>query len=441
MRRIPELVDCWFDSGAMPYAQWHWPFENEELATEQFPADYIAEAVDQTRGWFYTLLAIATLLEKGAPYKNVISIGHVLDEKGQKMSKSKGNVVVPSDAFDAVGVDAIRWYFYTMNAPGEPKLFTMKDVRERLTGFLGTLENCVKFWELYAERPEARNFSHGDEPVNLLDKWMFSRLHGLIGTTTAKLEAYDITGAGRGIEQFVVDDLSQWWLRRSRKRPEALGILRHVLLELDKLLAPFIPFTAEDMHERLHRGTSPQTLSVHLHDWPTAHERFVDTALEQQMGNVREYISAGLAVRKEQQIKVRQPLQSVTVPGDKLHPDLEQLMRDELNVKEVRYVPGKPVELDLNIGRELRAEGFARETMRAIQDMRKEANCRVSDKVRCQWSTYDADIADALTAHADMIARETNLSAFVRQADAQGMTVQKQFDLAPGKSLQLGILT
>jgi isoleucyl-tRNA synthetase len=239
----------------------------------------------------------------------------------------------------------------------------------------------------------------------------------------------------------VVDDLSQWWLRRSRKRPEALGLLRHVLLELDKLVAPFIPFTAEDLHERLHRGTSPQTLSVHLHDWPTAHERFIDTALEQQMGSVREYVSAGLAVRKEQQIKVRQPLQSVTVPGDKLQPDLEQLMRDELNVKEVRYAPGKPVELDLNIGRELRAEGFARETMRAIQDMRKESNCRVSDKVRCQWSTEDDEVADALTAHADMIAHDTGLSAFVRQADMQGMTAQKQFDLAPGKPLQLGIRT
>jgi isoleucyl-tRNA synthetase len=244
----------------------------------------------------------------------------------------------------------------------------------------------------------------------------------------------------------VVDDLSQWWLRRSRKRPEALGLLRHVLLELDKLLAPFVPFTAEDMHQRLSpSGRSPEgghaTESVHLHDWPTVYAGMIDEQLEAHMTQIREYISAGLAVRKEQQIKVRQPLQSVTVPGDKLHPDLEKLVRDELNVKEVRYAPGKPVELDLNIGRELRAEGFARETMRAIQDMRKEANCRVSDKARCQWSTEDDEVADALTAHADMIAHDTGLSAFVRQADMQGMNLEKQFDLALGKPLRLGLLT
>jgi isoleucyl-tRNA synthetase len=385
-------------------------------------------------------LAVSTLLSDGAPYKNVMSLGFALDEEGKKMSKSKGNGVTPNELMDRVGVDAARWYFYTLNAPGDDKLFAMRDAEGKLKGFMTTLENCVRFWELYRDTETAKNFSRGSPmPEHKLDRWVLSRLHRLITDTTERLEQYDPTGAARAIEQFTVDDLSQWWLRRSRKRPEALGLLRHVLLELDKLLAPFVPFTAEDAHQRLHAGTALGTESVHLHDWPTVNSAMIGESLEAQMAQVREYITAGLAIRKTEGIKVRQPLQSVTVPGDKLHPDLEQLVRDELNVKEVRYAPGKPVELDLNIGRELRAEGFAREAMRAIQDMRKEAKCRVADRVHCEWSTEDSEVADAITAHADMIARDTNLSAFVRQSDHTTMTIEKTVELAPGKSLWLAI--
>lgn len=434
LHRIPELCDVWFDSGSMPYAQWHWPFENEETFKQQFPADFIVEGVDQTRGWFYTLLTVATLLGKGAPYKNVMSLGFALDEKGQKMSKSKGNGITPNELMDRVGVDAARWYFYTVNAPGDDKLFVMRDAEEKLKGFMGTLENCMRFSELYDSEHRSE---HVEKPsTHLLDQWLRSRLHRLIAFVDDRLEHYEPAVGAREIERFVVDDLSQWWLRRSRKRADAFPLLKEALRTLALLSAPFIPFTAEDLWQRLGEGNS-----VHLADWPAAGASMIDEALEQQMVSVREHISAGLALRKQHQIKVRQPLQSVAIPGDKLHPDLEALIKEELNVKEVRYVPGKPVELDLNIGSELRAEGFAREAMRAIQDMRKEAGCRVGDKVRVQWSAEDSGAADALTVHADMIMQGTGLSAFVRQADTGSMTIEKDIELAPGVALHLGILT
>lgn len=443
--RVPELCDVWFDSGSMPFAQWHWPFENEEVFKSQFPADFIAEGIDQTRGWFYTLLAVSTALGFGAPYRNVLSYSHVLDEKGQKMSKSKGNVVAPSEVIDAVGVDAARWYFYTLNNPGDSKMFSMKDVRERLTGFMGTLENCVKFWELYADRPEARSFSHGDKPEHALDRWVMSRLHRLIGDTTRALDTYDLTAAARGIERFVVDDLSQWWLRRSRKRVGALGLLRHVLLEIDKLIAPFTPFTAEDIHLRLHAPASPGTLSVHLHDWPNPDMAMLDDSLEASMDEVRQFVSAGLAIRKEEGIKVRQPLASATGPTAPIVEDLKVLVMEEINVKEViRGATGETnasVVLNTVISPELRAEGWARETIRTIQEMRKEAGCRVSDKIVCQWNADSTEIADALQVHYETILRDAGLSAFVRRADDHTMDLEREFELEPGKKLWLGIQT
>lgn len=439
LRRVPEIADVWFDSGAMPYAQRHWLGDDAALG-DQFPADFIAEGIDQTRGWFYTLLAVSTALGKKAPYRNVLSYSHVLDEKGQKMSKSKGNVVKPADVFAEIGVDAARWYFYTVNNPGDPKMFSMKEARERLTGFLSTLENCAKFWELYAHDPAARKFSHGDAvPGHALDRWVLSRLHRLIGQTTRLLDVFDLTAATRGIERFVVDDLSQWWLRRSRKRPEALGLLRHVLLETDKLIAPFIPFTAEDLHLRLHAGTAPATLSVHLHDWPKADAGFVDDALEQAMERVRESVSAGLAIRKQEGIKVRQPLAAATLPGEPLAADLEALVREELNVKEVRYAAGQPVALETAISPELRSEGWAREAMRAIQDMRKEAGCSVTDRVRVEWSTEDGEVADALERYREAVMRDTGLSAFIRRAAGGTGDLIKEFALEPGRVVSLAL--
>ncbi len=436
LHRIPELCDVWFDSGAMPYAQWHWPFENDTLAQQNFPADFIAEGVDQTRGWFYTLLAVSTLLGKGTPYRTVLSNGHVLDEKGLKMSKSKGNVVKPDDVIDAVGVDAARWYFYTINAPGDSKNFSMKDVRERLTGFSMTLQNCVRFYELYRIEHASSEQPHA---TNLLDTWILSRLSEVTAATTKLLEAYELTEASRGLEKFVVDDFSQWWLRRSRKRDDALPLLRHILKSLALLLAPFVPFTAEELWQKLR--TTGDSLSVHLADWPSFDASAVNTKLYEQMDRVRSSISAGLALRKNEQIKVRQPLASVTIPGVPLEPDLEQLILDELNVKTVLYEVGAEVALDMRIGTELRAEGFAREVMRAIQDMRKEAGCQVSDRVYCQWFSSDSEVAQALRTHDAMIRKDTGLSAFVEQPDNATLTLEKNFELAPGKPLWIGIRT
>ncbi|HXV26786.1 MAG TPA: class I tRNA ligase family protein [Candidatus Paceibacterota bacterium] len=442
LRRVPDLVDVWFDSGAMPLAQWHWPFENRTVAQGQFPADFIAEGIDQTRGWFYTLLAVSVALGKGAPYRNVLSFGHVLDDKGRKMSKSKGNVVDPAKVMDDVGVDAARWYFYTVNAPGDPKLFDMKDVRERLTGFIMILENCLRFWELYAAHGAGGDWRHGERPTHMLDRWLMSRLHRVIADTTAKMEAYDPTAAARELEHFVVSDLSQWWLRRSRKRPEALGFLRHVLLELDKLLAPFVPYLAEDMHQRLHRGAAPGTESVHLHDWPAADPVHFDTAVEEQMARLREFVTAGLAQRKDAGIRVRQPLASVTVPLPAPLPgDLEQLLKDELNVKSVAYEPAGSVSLDRNISPVLMREGWAREVMRQLQDMRKEAGLKMGEHAYGQWHAADADLADAIGEWADAIATDTSLKPFVRRPDDErtSLTVEKEFELAPGKSVWLGV--
>lgn len=431
--RIPEICDVWFDSGAMPYAQWHVPFEHADIFKQQFPADFIAEAIDQTRGWFYTLLAVSTVLGKGAPYRNVLCYSHVLDEKGQKMSKSKGNIVKPDDVIAEVGADTARWYFYTLNAPGDPKNFSMKEVRERLTGFIGTLQNCLRFYELYqAEHPEKST-----KEDSLLDQWMYSRLHTLTAFATERFDAYDLTATTRAIEHFVIDDFSQWWLRRSRKRADALSVLRETLRHIALLIAPCVPFVADDLWQRVRNEQDP--VSVHLADWPVADRARIQPALEEQMDHVRSYITEGLAARKNAAIKVRQPLASVQVPGKQLPDDLEALIREELNVKAVRYAPGEPVMLDTAISETLRAEGWAREVMRAIQDMRKEAGCRVTDQVACAWHSTHAGIAAALETHRAMIMMDTGLNEFIQQQQGGAYAIERTFDLAPGASLWIAL--
>ncbi|MBX4211244.1 MAG: class I tRNA ligase family protein [Candidatus Yanofskybacteria bacterium] len=433
MHRIPDLIDVWFDSGAMPYAQWHWPFEESKIFEQQFPADFITEAVDQTRGWFYTLLAIGTLLEKGNPYRNVISLGHVLDDKGKKMSKSKGNVVAPNELMDAVGVDAARWYFYTVNPPGEPKLFKIQDVQDRLRGFIMTLYNCMRFFELYkSEAPTQWEAKH------LLDKWILSRLNAVLLEVTTSLDAYDPTIASRALEKFVVDDFSNWWLRRSRKRSQAHGLLRHLLIEIAKMSAPFIPFTAEEMYLNLRNNEMPE--SVHLEDWSEVAKRAITAKLEEHMKRVQEIVTAGLALRKEKQLKVRQPLQSITVVGGKLDKDLEELVKDELNVKEVKYSKKGELTFDYEINQELQNEGYAREVMRQIQDMRKEAGYQFDEKVLAHWHSDDKELTDAITHWSEQIQKETVLSDFVNSAGGTlKLDVEKEFELAPTKKIWLGV--
>lgn len=434
MHKVPDLIDVWFDSGAMPYAQWHWPFENEDMFKEQYPADFIVEAVDQTRGWFYTLIAISTLLDKGAPYKNVMSLGHVLDEHGKKLSKSRGNYIEPKQLMSEVGVDTLRWFFYSVNAPGDPTLFDVKDVQSRLKGFLATLENCVRFYELYA-----KDAPRGDQELTILDHWVLSRLNRTIITATEQLDAYDPTTASRAVEQFVVEDLSKWWLRRSRDRIEAVGMLRYLLFVTAKLIAPFIPYTAEDIYERIGGRENGWSESVHLTEWPKEDPAMVNDELEATMDKVREIITAGLAIRKDQQIKVRQPLQAITIASEPLDKGLETLIESELNVKEVRYQKAGELAYDMTITPELRAEGLAREFMRQVQDMRKEAKYGFNDNALVHWHADDAEIADAINHWEKTIERDTVLSDLIQGKDNKSYDIEKDVELVPGKSVWLGI--
>ena len=452
MNKAPDLIDVWFDSGAMPYAQWHWPLDTargkpfEKQFKEQFPADFIVEAIDQTRGWFYTLLAVSTLLGKEPAYKNVLVHGHVLDEKGQKMSKSKGNIVSPFEVMDKFGVDAARWYFYTLNSPNDYKLFSMKDVELRLKGFITTLDNCARFYELYAF--EKATWTHDTNPKNFLDKWVLSKLHGLVDEVTDNLDKYNPTTAARLIEKFVIEDFSNWWLRRSRKRKEALGLLRFILLHLTKIIAPFTPFIAEDIKTRMHKTQKAGTESVHLHDWPKADKKLFDKELEKEMEKVREIIAAGLALRKEKQIKVRQPLAKLTVKKlrnleiEKLRNELDDLIKDELNVKEVIYNESQKedIVLDTELTQPLIYEGYVRELMRQIQDMRKEAKYRLDDKVFCQWHSDDKEISEAIRHWSGSIKEEVLLSEFRNGPhDGKAYDIEKETELAPQGVIWIGL--
>jgi isoleucyl-tRNA synthetase len=389
MERTPEVIDCWFDSGSMPFAQYHYPFENKKLVDkkEQFPADYISEAVDQTRGWFYTLHAISTLLEKGPAYKNVISLSHVLDEKGEKMSKSKGNVVDPWQITEKYGADATRWYFFTINQPGDAKLFSGKDIEQSLKRFILTLWNSFLFFETYKKKSEARNL----KSEYILDKWVISKLNTLIREVSQKLDKYDITGAARAIENFTIEELSQWYIRRSRKRfqrpetkketIEASETLHFVLATLSKLSAPFIPFLSEDIYQKLGNKKS-----AHLEDWPKADKKLINDKLEKQMGKVRETVTLALAERAKAGIKVRQPLNELQIKNYdfKKEKGLLDLIKEEVNIRNIIF--GKTLKLDTKITLKLREEGIVREVIRNVQEMRKRAKLRPKDKILVRYS-------------------------------------------------------
>ncbi len=447
MVRAKEVVDVWFDSGAMPYGQIHWPFSGEKL---KLPADFIAEGIDQTRGWFYTLLAVSTLLKKGAPYKNVISYSHVLDEKGGKMSKSLGNTVDPWDIIDRFGADSARWYFYTVNNPGEPKLFSTKDVAAQLFGFLTTLFNSFRFFELYFG-PDKVEFADHLEPKNILDKWIFSRIQNLIKFTTRKMDEYDLTNSSRAIEKFVVGDLSNWWIRRSRQRfqrpknsaelSEAVSFLRYLLLQTSKLIAPFTPFIAEHLHIKLHKGKAPSTLSVHLHDWPGYNGKFIDKELEEKMENLRNLAAKGLAQRKEKNIKVRQALAAISLKV-KIDPELEVYLKDEVNVRGISCDPNQKedVLLDTRLSGDLIVEGYVREIIRKIQDMRKEAGYGFDRKVSARWRSEDEEIKKAVERFESEIKTAALLDVLEEYPQPkQSFDVETEFDLAPGRKIWIGI--
>ncbi|MEA2293723.1 MAG: isoleucyl-tRNA synthetase, partial [Solirubrobacteraceae bacterium] len=328
----------WFDSGSMPFAQWHAPFENEQLFEQRFPADFICEALDQTRGWFYSLLAVSTLLFDQAPYRNVVCLGLLLDSNGEKMSKSKGNIVVPWDVIAAHGADAFRWYFFTSKYPWDGYLFSVDAVGESLRQFLLQLWNTYGFYTLYANA--AGDDYARAEPATELDRWAISRLNATVAGVTEALERYDATTGGRLIAAFV-DELSNWYVRRSRRRfwdgdPAAFGTLHTCLVTVAQLLAPFTPFVADELYDNLD-GSEP---SVHLTDWPEAVEP--DTDLEWRMAVVRSTVEMGRSARAHAKMKVRQPLAAaVVVASGAERGAIESLageVQEELNVKVVRFV-------------------------------------------------------------------------------------------------------
>lgn len=351
MHRVPEVIDCWFDSGSMPFAQWHYPFENKDIFEKRFPADFISEAVDQTRGWFYSLIAISTLLFHKAPYKNVIVLGHVQDKDGRKMSKSKGNAVNPMEALGKHGADAIRWYFYENSAPWLPNRFHDDAVQEGQRKFMGTLWNTYAFFVLYAniDNFDATKYTLDYDKLPVMDKWCLSRLNTMVKEVNADLSNYKVTEAAKSLQKFV-DELSNWYVRRSRSRFWAKGMeqdkinaymtLYTSLVTLVKTAAPMVPFVTESIYRNLVCSidkNAPE--SVHLCDFPMVHEEYIDTELEKNMELVLEIVVLGRASRNETNIKNRQPVANMFVKAEYELPDFfKEIVEEELNVKKVTFV-------------------------------------------------------------------------------------------------------
>ncbi len=350
MKRVPEVIDCWFDSGSMPFAQHHYPFENKELFEAQFPADFISEAVDQTRGWFYSLLAISTLIFDKAPYKNVIVLGHVQDENGQKMSKSKGNAVDPFDALETYGADAIRWYFYINSAPWLPNRFHGKAVTEGQRKFMGTLWNTYAFFVLYADIDafDPTKYSLDYDKLSVMDKWLLSKLNTVVAETDNHLENYEIPEAARALQDFV-DEMSNWYVRRCRERywaqemtedkVNAYMTLYTALTTIAKAAAPMIPFMTEEIYQNLVRTVDKDAPeSVHLCDFPAVNADWIDKDLEADMDKVLDIVVLGRAARNGANLKNRQPLAGMTVQSDKeLGEYFVDIIREELNIKSVTF--------------------------------------------------------------------------------------------------------
>ncbi|MBP5266082.1 MAG: isoleucine--tRNA ligase, partial [Lachnospiraceae bacterium] len=498
MKRVPEVIDCWFDSGAMPFAQHHYPFENKDKFEQQFPAKFISEAVDQTRGWFYSLMAESTLLFNKAPYENVIVLGHVQDENGQKMSKSKGNAVDPFDAFETYGADAIRWYFYINSAPWLPNRFHGKAVQEGQNKFMSTLWNTYAFFVLYANIDEfdATKYALDYDKLSVMDKWALSRLYSTVKAVDDNLGNYRIPEAARALNTFV-DELSNWYVRRGRERYWAKGMeqdkinaymtLYTCLVTIAKTAAPMIPFMTEEIYQNLVRSvdaTAPE--SIHLCDFPEVKEAWIDTELENNMDELVKIVGFGRACRDASGVKNRQPIAQMYIRAEQqLDEFYREIIAGELNVKKVDFVDDvsafttynfKPqlrtvgpkygkflkgiqeglaaldgnkayaqlqadgfitlpevdasiklaeedllitmtqqegyvtdgdnsvtVVLDMNLTPELIEEGFVREIISKIQNMRKEAGFEVMDHIEVGYEA-DEKVSGVFAAHSEEIA-------------------------------------
>jgi isoleucyl-tRNA synthetase len=471
MKRTPEVMDCWFDSGAMPIAQSHYPFENGTLLEDgRFPADFICEAIDQTRGWFYSLHAISTMLFDKPCYKNVICLGHINDAKGEKMSKSKGNIVWPEEVIKKYGADALRWYLYIASAPGNPRQFDVRQVEEVSRRFLSTLWNVYSFFIMYANidnyKPAAGAFP---PPEAELDKWILSELNQLVADVDASLADYNPTGAGRKLEEFV-DGLSNWYVRRSRRRfwksendtdkLSAYNTLYYCLVTLAKIMAPFTPFIAEELYRNLVLSAFPDAPeSVHLADFPAADESRINKELADDNRLAMKVCSMGRAARAKAQLKVRQPLETVYVgvtteaEGRALE-RIALLVLDELNVKQLLYESvenvgglassgfsvisetGNNVAISTNITLELEAEGIAREVVHRLQTMRRNAGYEIADHVIVYYDG-SASFVQTLSAFADYIRQET-LADDMEEGIPESADLKEEHKIN-GLGLRLGI--
>lgn len=514
MNRAKEVIDCWFDSGSMPFAQWHYPFENKEMFDNNFPAGFISEAIDQTRGWFYTLTAIGTALFGRTPFENCIVLGHVLDEHGQKMSKSKGNGVDPMTLLDTVGADATRWHFYTVSAPWLPTRLGIKNVQETQRGFLSTLWNVYSFYVLYAEIDQFNPLKYEDfKPTNVMDKWIISKLNTLVKEVDEKLANYDITNAALIIESFT-DELSNWYVRRNRERfwstelnEEKIGAyctLYKVLTTLIKVAAPFVPFMTDEIYQNLVVGLDKDAEeSVHLCLWPEVDETAINKELEKEMDLAYKIVKLGRSARNSANIKNRQPLSEMLISVDTLPQYYEDIVKEELNVKQIelgaemsQYVnfeikPNLPVlgkeygrliprikqeiakknqmdlantvknggveyieidetqialnsdnllitmqgkdgfafsgegeigvVLDTHISEELRKEGYVREILSKVQNMRKDKGFEVLDKIKLYLAGNEM-LENVVKENEELIKHDTLALEIVYNAEKENMT-------------------
>lgn len=425
MIRDSSVLDCWFDAGAMPFAQIHYPFDNRELIDKEklYPADYISEAIDQTRGWFYTLLAISTLLGKGTCYKNVICLGHINDKQGKKMSKRLNNIVDPGKVIDTYGVDALRWHFYTMNQPGEPKNFDPLKVGEVVKKKWLILWNVLSFYKLYAS--QVKTIKKYNPTDHIMDQWILAKLSETTIAVTDNLDRYDITSGARKISEFI-NELSTWYIRRSRDRFKAGGnqqlaavvTLGRVLLKLSKLLAPFVPFLAEKLYQELTKHCPVKQdefkQSVHLETWPDLSKLTEEQKVILAQGEiVRQIVEQALSMRAELKIKLRQPLSKLQVPDSKLPQNLLDVIKDEINVKEV--VIGDSLKLDTVISEELRLEGIFREVVRSVNTLRKQAGLTINDTVDLMVVSDSMLLKEMLKKYKDELKKATLVKAIITE--------------------------
>ncbi len=438
MERIKDVFDCWFESGSMPFAEKHYPFENKKIFEDNFPADFISEYIAQTRGWFYTLHVLSTGLFSKPSFKHVITTGTILSEKGEKLSKSKKNFPDPWVLFGKYGVDAIRYYLMSSSVMLADNInFSEKDVDEIYKKYCLISYNVLSFYKLYEYK--LKPITYNLKPKNVLDRWVLSRLHGTLTEVTANFDAYEVVKATRPILD-LVQDMSLWYVRRSRERikedspdgQEALATLREVLQKLSLLMAPVTPFLAEIIYREI--GADKE--SVHLADWPKADKKLIDIKLEEQMIEVRKIVSEALRLRAEAGIKVRQPLAKlqVTIDKKKINSELWELVKDEVNVKEITF--GSEIKLDTVLTAELKEEGLVREFVRYAQDMRKDAGLKPNDVVECQIAG-DAGIENILSRHESQIKKDTNARG-LRIGGKKNFKVGKEI-VFEGKNIWIGI--